>query len=711
MECFAPTPDGKLLIGNGIDRWLIWDGLSTQAIPAGITAPTTGPTIAGSGAGSISGTYTAYVRFLDADGNVSDFSPISNSVDVDDVAQIDYTNVPVPTEERVTRRQILRNTDDQVDTYYVDIDTTDLSSTTFSSTKPDSTVTEQASALFYMQINGERVRVRRVNGQWVPIGDATIQPDEETLDTQEAVPLFDDLGNLNANRYGVPPSWKSVMAYHSGRMFAAVDEEYTQGHVKLTLGSRTVTGVGTEWPEDTFVGRFLFVQGAEKPYEIDSLNPTTQVITLLDPYEGQTDNFGVYSIRPAPAERRLIYWSESGLPEAWPAFNAIELQEDGDDITGLMPKGSYIFIVEKRHIYRFTFQSNPATDGMVFLASNRGCINNRCWVLVEDVAYMLDQNGIHAFGLEDQPVSTTVSELFRNGRSGLRVNWRASRYFHAVHFPGQEVIRWYVAMAADYLPRHAIAFCYRTERWWIEEYAFPIGASCLGLLDGDAQVYLGSAFRKIFAFWKGVLDGADEWAGTVRGAVTSSDAVSLTDSAATFATSGLVNSPISLIDGKGKGQTRVIVSVSSGRIVVDQPWTTIPDTTTTYQIGAVRWRYRPARFQWMPGEQNNPRRVRVMFQPVDEDATFDLRVYEDYNADPLEWGVDRTSAQGNGVRMDEGEPDAVCDLTKSLGHIQIQMDGMREGNADGNRYVGIELQGYPNRDEIAFDEIVIEGAA
>ena len=199
-DSYAQTPEGLLLVANGVQAMLRWDGLSAQMETAGVKPPATAPTISASGVGAIVGEYTAFVRFVDDHENVSNLSPTSNTlhpqsttgtitnvgtasplvvtspnhgllngavvkisgvggatganntwtITVVDANRfslngsvgggaytgggtwtagaqtINYTNLPLPTETKVRRRQILRNTEGQASTYYVDIDTTDL---------------------------------------------------------------------------------------------------------------------------------------------------------------------------------------------------------------------------------------------------------------------------------------------------------------------------------------------------------------------------------------------------------------------------------------------------------------------------------------------------------------------------------------------------------------------------------------------------------
>lgn len=663
-------PTGLLLITNGIDPPLRWDGVTSEAESAGIEGPTTSPTVAGSGSGAITGAYTAYVRYLDRFGNVSNFSPIVDEVTVTTVAQIDYTGVPVPTDSKVVRKQILRNTAGQLTTFYVDIDTTALSQTSFTSTKEDD--------------------VLRTDG--------------------EAVPLFTDVGELFANAHTPPPTHKAVAVHHIGRAIYAVDGVYRDGAIKVTAGSTTVTGVCTEWPE-TMEGRFLWVKGGNQPYEIDTVNVANQTLTLLEPYLGLTDPFATYAIMPPTAERRLIYWSETGLPESVPVVNAIAIQENGDHITGLMPMGSFCFVLEGRHMHRWTYLIDPAHDGAVFKGEDRGCINQKCWAIAEDRAYMLDEAGIHAFnGQASDPISNAVSEWFRPagpGDTGHHIYWGGAERFFCVHYPTQETIRWFVTMGVDYLPRHAITLNYRHQRWWIEEFATPVGAGCLGDVNGIGQVFLGLEARRIVGYWCNQLDGPDASAGDVRGTVTSATAMTLSDTAATFASSGVVGAPIAIVAGTGKGQRRLIVGVSGTDITVNQPWAAVPDTTSIYQIGGIGWRWLSGRFQWYPSEASTSRAARIKFAPLPNDATFDLRVYEDFSETPNVWQRDEEQTDGVATEMDS--PDLVCDLTKANGRIAVRMDGGDEGNSEATDLMAVELEGVANQDQVKIRQVLIEG--
>jgi hypothetical protein len=772
-DSFCETDDGLLLVANGIDPMARWDGLASQASPAGIPAPATAPVVGSSGSGAIVGTFSAYVRFKDADGLLSDLSPVSDEADVSStsgavsslavydqaaidalaeagasastiasltalidhpvqvitaaahglvsgvfvkltglgfaaidgtyevivdgptsfrlrdlidagdvadyggggtwtagVASIVYTSVPVPNNPRVKYRQILRNTDGQATTYYVDVETEDLQAATFSSTR-----------------------------------------DDEELAAQEEAPLLDEDGAALANRHGVPPNWKSVVAAHLSRVYAAVDVVYDEGCAVVETGSLTVTGVGTEW-RTTFAGRFFYAAGASRAYEIESCDEDEQTLTLTEPYLDAADPYARYAIEPAPGERELVYYSEAGLPESWPATNAVTVSSDGDELTAIAVSNSFVFFCKKRHVYKLTVQDDPATDGRVYLnLDGRGCLNHRCWAEVEGRIFMLDEQGVHAFdGSGDtEPLSTPIQDVFRDRDGPYSVNWRARRYFHCVHFAQQEVIRWFVSLGGSHLPRHALAFNHRLSRWWIEEYPFPVGASCVSEMNGLPCVLIGSDAKRVFKLWEGTLDGPAADAGTVRGTATSAGLLWLTDALAEFPSSGVTGAPLQIVDGAGKGQGRRIVEADGTTLRVDRPWLVMPDATSVYQVGGVRWKYLSGWYRFEDNENQNPRRVELIFDPVAQACLADVRLYRDFSGEPIEWSTPYTSADANGFRSERDSAYLVGDLTKTTGYLQKKFSGHKEFLTDGPRFWSVELSGVQNAEPVRVSEITLQG--
>lgn len=747
MDSYVESDSGVLMIVNGFDPMLRWDGQTAMTELAGLAAPTVAPTMIGTGQGPIVGTYTAYLRFVDKFGFYSNLSPISNSftpvgqtgsvtaasfaapiqittsaphglttgtivkitgvggntdangtwtitvVDATDftlqgssgnaaytgsgswnagVSTITYSNVQTTTDPKVVRRQILRNSDGEASVYYVDIDKTDLSSTTFTSTETDTFLT-----------------------------------------ANEQQPILDSNGLALANLRYVPPTHFSALACQLGRFFACGKEDEARGAVQVTTGSLVVQGIGTQWTAG-LAGRVLYVVGAVNNYQISSVNVNTQQLTLLTAYQDSSDPFSEYAVRAVPGERRSLYYTPAAQPESWPPLYQLSIQEDEDELVCPMSRGSFLYILEQRHIYKLTFQDDPAIDGAIFLSANRGCINKRCWVLVDNDAYMLDEYGCHNFDSQGQskPISESIQEIFRtNSLFRYKINWSARRYFFAVLHRPNETIRWFVALGGEYLPRYALCYNYRLQRWWIEQYPFAVGAGVAGHINGVPTTFVCGESAKVYAMWTGTTDVANPNLGTIRGAVTSSGIVSLTDTTANFCISGqgsVINSPVTIVDGTGKTQTRRVVNATSTQLFVDTPWTNNLDTTSVYQLGGVNWSWKSTWLRLAPSAVEQDRAIEILFASTEQPCTMDMRIAYDFG-NPEVQKQQFTSKSGGGVRSDPGSPDKVIDLTKAASVVMIRIPGHRERFLDGRRYDQIELRGSTNQDPVSVFELILEG--
>lgn len=670
---FAQSSDGQLFMANGIDKMLTWDGFRHQARHAGVPAPSgDAMTLTPWGIGEISGTYVAYQRWIDAEGNPSNLSVVSAETLVTNASRITYTNVEAPTDNRVARRQILRNTTGQQAVFYVDVDTEDLGNTTFNSELTD-----------------------------------------DQLETQPAVALFDEFGRSLADRFGEPPNHKPYLAHANDRMFAAGHVVYRDGHCEVTNGSATVTGRGTSW-RGTFVNRRFAALGSREAYEILEVDDDAQTLTLSRPWLEASSKFTLYSIAPFPAERRLIYYTEPGLPHAWPATNAIAIEEDGDDITGLISLNTFVYVLEREHVRRFSFKNDPGLDGAAFPTLSRGCLHQRACVVVEGQAYIMDRKGIYLFtGMETaEPISVPVQDIFRFDGAGFRINWEAQAFFHAAHYPSQETVRFFVALSGKRYSRHALCFEYRQQRWSIEEYPFVVPSSTVAFMDVQ-RTLVGGDRANVLALETGPLDGPTVGSGTLRGQATSAGVLSLADSTAVFPSSGVVGSPIAIVEGRGKGQQRIISSVDGTTINLTQPWTIKPSTSgddqSTYQIGAIPWRWKSGWMQYLMLEENNVRGVEILFGPMTVACAMDLRLYEDHALTPTEMAHDLDS---DGVKITRGSADVVIDLETDNGYALLRTDsGGNENHVRTPDVVAIELEGFSSLESPVIHQVAAWGVA
>lgn len=590
---------------------------------------------------------------------------------------ITYSSLNVPTDRRVTKRQVLRNKYGNASTFYIDLDTTDLTSTSLTSVNTD-----------------------------------------EMLGT--AVPLQDANGfDLNVVRHGEPPNTKRAIAHFLNRMFLAVNHVNTLGEITATASSASIVGQDAFF-RTAFDNRTLYPQGTSntQDYPIDSLSVNTQTITSSSTYNGTTANGIKYAIQSAAPDDLTLYFSELDDPESWNVLNGLTLTRDEQDgaMTGLLPLVTSLLVLFEHRTYKLTFRASPLLssnpefggDGRIIPASWRGCVNHRCAVKAGGVAYLLDNKGIYSY--DDSAVeelSDPIDPMFAAGHA-WSIYWPAKDFFHAVYDAENDTVKWFVVIGDGMYPRHAICWHTTRKRFWIEEYPWPITSSVLGHLDGRQVVFYGSTHRRVFVASEN-LDAIDVDANTgntLRGTVTSALGCTLTDSTATFPSS-LANVPIVIVSGKGAGQQNIIVSRDSAtKVTLLRPWTTAPDTTSTYQIGGIKWLWKSSMMRLSEAGSEVLRGVQTTFTPTTRASTVLLRKYADFSAAADTFAVDYTS---DGITTTKDSDQIKLDFTTTRGFVEISSDSFFAGRGAHVRHQTIELTGTTNGERQRISQINVLG--
>lgn len=669
---YATDQWGNLYIVNGLDRGDIWNGVDATSKNLGVDDPVNAPTITpAGGGGATAGSYVFYYRFKTGDGRYSNIST-GTTATLANNEKPNWSNIDGSADARVTHVELLRSTSGQSITLYL-VTTLTIGTTTYTN---DTQTDAQISA-------------------------------------GTAYPILNGDGTLNLNRFEPPPDKHSIASFYD-RFFYAGDVVYDEGHAAVTNSSASVTGVGTAWTS-RMVGRKMYFAGDTTEYTISAVGGATS-ITLTANFSGTTGLFTPYAIRAATSERNTIYYSRSLEPESVPATQTVRIQDDGDDITGLMPLRNFLYVLENRHLYRLSMATQGACVCVVVqYAASRGCINNHCWAVAEGIGYLMDYEGIHMFTDASQHISNPIQDLWRE----RKINFTSYKWFFASTDPAREIIRWHVCLGGDYLPQHAICYQWRQKVWWIEEFPWGMGGFALVNIGGALRPILGGQWTK---WWKqdGSQDGPT--ARTIRGTCTAATALTLTDgsSDALIPDAGVVGAPVALVKGRGKGQHRRIVSVSSGVITVDRPWHVIPDTTSDYQIGAVPWRFKTGHYDFLENREQTRREFSVVFQPTADENSLDMRRYIDQADLPETFNDSQLMGDGVSTMQDNkenlgGEADAYIEMKRAQtkgecsGYRNIRLDGWLNSRNQQARYIALECRGYQGPNSIVISEIQATG--
>ena len=659
-------PTGEVLFANGLNKPQRWDGITSASENAGI--PRSGTCTATSGgSGSIDGVYTYAVRFLDDENIPGDMSTTAVTT-VDTVLRVTYSGIPTSSDSRVTQRQVFRSSAGQSTVLYLDTTIADNTTVTIASTFTDSTLQNRTAI-------------------------AVLKPD----------------GTPNSRRFGVPPSNKLVVVSHQDRTFWAVDPVLDQGHAEMTTNSVTAVLHGAT-VTDQLVSRELHVRGHNTVYTISAVSPTANNLTLSVVFSGPTNLFSKYAVKSPKTERNLIYFSEAGEPESVPSTNAIRLrQEDGEgnEITAVASIGSFMWLFTLTRTYRWTFMAHPVLDGAIFPATYRGCINQRTWAQVEGISYILDREGVYSFsGGAVSPISQGIQDIFRpNGG----IHWENEQWFHADYYDSEETVKFFVCLDGSKYPRHAICFHYRQNTWWIEEYPWPVPSSAVVPVAKHRRMLIGTTHDRVMLTSEGTLDGPSKPL-KARGTVASATHTSVTVASPNFTVSDVVNSPIQIVKGKGKGQRRVIFEANgtTGRIDIDRGWNIKPDSTSEFQIGGVDWNMKTRWLRLSDMEEDNTRAYRLAFQPTETSASLDIRSYFNYETVPINnqgsYDLDK------GTNIDAGKPDVEKDMKAiNEGWTRHQFGGHQDHRGPASRFVACELRGVQNQDHVKIRSLGVDG--
>jgi len=675
--CMATAPDGVLYGHNGLDRPIRWDGRTSTSQDSGIDAPTTGLTVASSGSGTIWGDYKIYVRFCDADETASSWSTsaVTSVASGTPVAGFDYTNIPVSSNSRITKRQIWRNTKDQYITWYLDAEINDNSTTTSHTTYTD---------------------------------DQLVARDSLRLLTKDGWP--------NANRFTPPPRWMSVIVGYADRMWFLVPADYSAG--KVTASTTTATASGVRF-NTGMIGWKVRASG-RTPGRIISITTTTITYSSTSAGLGTVGDY--YSVTPTADERNRIYFSEASEPESVPTVNAIDCQDDGDVLTGAAAFAGSLYLFKQRHTYRLSTAGNPRKDANIMPASGRGCINQRCWCRVEDSLFVVDQAGAYMFsGGGAQPISGPVQDYWRS-----RINWAQQKWFHVAYSHPEETVKFYVAFDSETWPKHALCYHTRLQNWWLEDYEFDIGASAVCPIAGTDRLIVGSE-SGVQLTNEGIFDGFAYEAAeneeeldssvttTVRGTVTGAAATRIEDSAANWDFSGwnsspeTVGAPLVVIHSDGSYETKRISSITGTSIIVQTSFDVTPSVGDTYQIGGIPYEAIFGAFEILENERHNVRSVRVGYQPLEQDGTLNVSAYYNHSETARTLGHIPYDSD-TGLSIARSSENAVIDLEKTEGvSPSVDVSGHMEGGTPADRFITIKLSGVTGRQKPKIYFVDVDG--
>lgn len=761
--CFVKTRFGDLIGVNGIDRGFRWDGITAAVEDLGITAPAAAPAIVaaaptgGVKGNSITGVATSGGKYRITSGNsltngdkvrignVVGTGAMSNDLNgsvftVESVSGTAFTLTGTAFDGAYTSGgtwsaegygatagiytfgyRYLDNTATGVPSSLTAVTTVTANENDFFAWSSLSTTSEaraQNKFELFRSTAGVVNAMFKVStetyGGSVTFSD---EVDDTALNNSAVEDVLLILSNppadntLVARRFEPPPNDRPIVVQLQNRYFYVGSVQYNRGTV-ATNGSTTLTGTSTDWV-DTMVGRYVYIDGETAPIEITAVGGATSL--TLATAAATTASGKSYTIRIEASKRRQVMFSEPDEPESVPSVNVFTIQEstgDNDDIIGAMPLNNTLFFLGKRSKYAFNYSVKPTIDGSVRYVEDRGVFNHYCWALHENVAYMLDDSGPYAFSGSSQPIGSKIHDLFRKDGDGDKIDFTKSDKFHVAVDRAKTRVYYFVSFVGDSetIPTRALVYNIRRQTWDIYHYPQKISSTSVIQINGESRLALGAENSSVHLADSGTTDIVTS---ETIGTASSSSSTTLVDSAASFASS-VVGASVYIYEGTGKGQRRTITARTSTQLTV-AAWTTNPDTTSKYVVGAVVWSWKSTAFEIPSAEGRGKREISMKFKPTTGDSRVDVRFYYNNSTSPMTNGM--SQKLGDAVEIQESnQEDAVIflkatrnDLENASGHEKFRFDGQYSSIAHGDHRVSVEMRGFAGDDAQEIQSINIEG--
>ena len=540
----------------------------------------------------------------------------------------------------------------------------------------------------------------------------------------DVIVVVDDDGLPIADRFVPPPTYfKHVVMFQDRYFYFGTVKYNKEGCYKSA--AKTITGVtgadGTNWVTE-FKDRYIQVSGSNQLNRITSVNESTQVITVEDAIDSSVStssgSLDDYTIIAPPFTKRQIMFSHHDEPESVPEHHSITLQAnygDDDEIVSAMPFGASLYVFSKRNKYMFSFSTSPLNDGSVTYLDDRGSFNNRCWDVYGDAAYVMDDSGVYRFsGSGSESLSTSVQDIFRQDGSIGSIDYAKSDNFFVKVDRSTQKVYCFVCFTGDSgnYPTRALVYNIEEETWDLMRYSVEATDASTIEKSGRPRMVITSDDEKVYLVDEGTTDVVTS---QTLGSATSGTSNTIVNSAASYSTNAFQKAFVYIYAGTGKGQDRVIASNTSTAITVSTNWTTNPDSTSKYAVGAIPWLWKTGSFGIGAEDAMAQREFGIKFDPTDSQQSIDLRMYYNNDSDPLEYAV--TQDLGNAVTIEEtNKTDVVFHLEKNRspleecnGNEYFRFDGMSSYNSHEDHKVAFELRGYSANERQEIQSINING--
>jgi len=461
--------------------------------------------------------------------------------------------------------------------------------------------------------------------------------------------------------------------------------EYTEGTVTVVNGDTAISGASTSWTK-AIIGKYITIDGDEaNKYVVFGVDTDNQVLRTSPEYRGTGASGKSYKIYSEKYRAYHCDKNPAGLPliENWPDDYFVEVKYDNSSgITGIgdLENGTAIFT--DRSIY-IPIPGEDGYQGAKKSKSSTGTCSHRS----------ISKDGMgNLFFLSKHQLGVWMFNGETSENIGLHILPRLREL-------DQDKLQYACGIYQDekyHLKVDTVTYTYDTQmKCWIENEG--IQASSMALIDSNRLI--GDEYGYLYKSGQGTNDGANLLAAVERtGTAESGGNSTLTDDERTWTADECKGLWVNIVSGTGVGQRRLIESNTADVLTVTEVWTTNPDETSVYAIGAIRYL---RRFGWFTLADPLRTWTLAIHQEPQDDGTMSLVAYKQYSTAIRQFteSIDLTNAidsvklsiKGATMAFDIIQDNVdvefkiyalILTMNQIINKTQIRTEGQQE-NADG----------------------------
>ena len=522
------------------------------------------------------------------------------------------------------------------------------------------------------------------------------------------------MGELNAAQSAnldvrnIMPSRPYIKAF-KGYLWAWGSKVYSTGTAAVTIANKTVT-ITSGGVTEGMIGWWFRINNASTKYLIDDIDVTAQTLTLHTNYLGSTDTGLSYYMYEEGSQINWSYVNSDSLPEpeSFPTHYFLPVvKDDGDEGTGIAICHNQLLLAKENSLH--IVSGNSPTEFRVNpIKSQKGCISHKSMAndsednvifAAEDGVYITDT--VEARSMTDD----SIGNIFTGKNSPpWSVDKSALSTCHAVYDKMHKLyLLWVQSSGASVIDKCLVFDFNKTDGVPAGWSWYNIEANVSAIIkdaSGTPIVHWGDTYGFVKYFDQDTTNDGAGMSGseTRRGTATSSTNNTLTDSGATFNTTGdgLTSIYVKILSGTGSGQERRISSNTGTALTVATNWATNPDATSVYAIGYITSYWKSKWFDWNTLKDKLLRRIRAVYKVASSDYSLYAKIYEnfsttvsqtkyfDLDAEDGFYNANLAANRARHYRIELGISDTDKPVTLYEAEMQFKFRGKTEAKKDRN---------------------------